>query len=114
MAVHAGCTQTILVNVIFAVAVNASTGSVTMLIGGLVAVNAQRFKMFAHKFEVGKTMIKRLLIQTHDVGVAALMIGMAGGALICANVVRLAMKPLFLADVLGDILMTVKAQRSLF
>ena len=62
MTVDASCTKTLLMNVIFPMAVDAGTASVTMLVGGFVAVNAKRFEMFAIEFEIGKSVVKRLLI----------------------------------------------------
>ena len=114
MAVCAGSTKTVLVNVVFPMAVNAVTSRITMLVVGLVAVDADGIKMFADEFEVGESMVKCLLIQTDYVGVSAFMIGMAGRTFLRADVVGPAMKSCFAVDVRGNILMTVKAESSLF
>jgi hypothetical protein len=88
----AGCTKAFLVHVILEMTVNAGTGRIAMFVRRIVAVDAQRFKMFADEFKIGKNVIKRLFIQTDYVGITALMIGVAGCAFSRADVVRYAMK----------------------
>lgn len=114
VAIRAFRTETFLVNVIFYVTGNTIAGGVPVLVARFVTAHTGRFEMLAKQLKIGKDVIERFLIQPDNVGVAALMICMAGRAFISAGSIRSSVKSCSVADIAFDILMTIKAKRPLF
>jgi len=114
VAIRALRTKTFLVNVIIYVTGNALAGSIPMLVVRFVTVHTGRFEMFSKQLKIGEDVIERVFIQPDNVGIAALMICMAGRAFISSGSIKAAVKTASFADIAFDILMTIKAKRPLF
>lgn len=107
-------TETLLVNILLEVTGNTFARRVSMFSVGLVTGLAGRFEMPAKQFEICRRMIKFILVQTENICVTTFMIGMTCGALVDLGGVRFAMKTCPAADISGDVLVTIEAERSLF
>jgi hypothetical protein len=114
VAIRALRTKTFLVNVILYVTGNALAGSIPMLVVRFVTVHTGRFEMFSKQLKIGEDVIERVFIQPDNVGIAALMICMAGRAFISSGSIKASVKTVSFADIAFDILMTIKAKRPLF
>jgi hypothetical protein len=114
VAIRALRTKTFLVNVILYVTGNALAWSIPMFVVRFVTVHTGRFEMFSKQLKIGEEVIERVFIQPGNVGVAALMICMAGRAFICSGSIKASVKTRPVADIAIDILMTIKAKRPLF
>jgi len=95
---------------IFAVTVDALTGSITMLGFGFVTAGALCLEMLAQQLEVRDGMVKGLFVEAEDIGVAPYVIGMTGVAGVVANVVRFAVKTCTRLGVARDVLVAVQAK----
>ena len=101
------------VDVVFLVAADAGRGSFAPSLAFLVAAFAVERSMRSLEREVGEVMIELRAAELHDVGVAASVLRMAGAAFADAGVGHAAVIALMLPHVLGDILVTIEAQRAL-
>ena len=68
-------------------AANAFSACIPVFVVRFVTVNTVCFQVFAKQLEVGKNVVEGVFLQPKNVGVAALMIGMAGGALIGIGII---------------------------
>jgi hypothetical protein len=98
-----------LVNVVVAVAIGTFTGRITTPGAGFVAVGAGRVEMFAEQLELGECMVKCGFVETENVGVTTLVIGMAVCAGAVSNLGRSAVKSSACTDATRDILVAVEA-----
>jgi len=102
-----------IVGIIFSVTVNTLTGSIPAFDFRLVTILTSDVEMIADKLEIRQNVIESIFVKPQDVGVAALMLRMAGCALIIAGSIGSAVKAKLVADVAGDVLVAIKAKRSL-
>ena len=113
VAVAAVATEIAFVDIVLNVAGLALLRRITSLAIRLVATFAIGIGVFAQQLEIRQQMVKRRFVEPHDVCVAALMIGMAGRTLCVSDVRGLTVKSAAGGNVIGNILMAVKAQRPL-
>src|SRR5882757_5266913 len=78
-----------------------------------VASLASQRRMCPLEREVGEAVIELRAAELNDVGLAALMLGMAGAALADAGVGHAAVVALMLLEIRGDGLVAIHAKRSL-
>ncbi len=76
----------------------------------LVALLAGQSGMGVVQGKVSEPVIEMRRIELHDVGAAALVIGMAGAALPLSGVRHVAMEAMMPTDIRGDLLVTLEAQ----
>jgi hypothetical protein len=101
------------VDVVVLVAAGAGRGSFAPRLGCLVATFAVERGMRSLEREVGEAMIELRAAELHDVGVAALVFGMASAAFADAGVAHAAVIASMLPYILGYVLVAVEAQRAL-
>jgi hypothetical protein len=102
------------VRIVFFVTRVAIVRRVAVLLVSGVARGAFTFGVFAEQWKVREFVVEVSFVELHDIGVAALVIGMTPrtGGLPCSP--RPSVEAGGFLDVLGDVLVAVKAQRALF
>lgn len=81
---------------------------------GFMAVVTLRLGMVADEREIGPVMIEALPVESHDIGIAAFVVGMASEAGTTAGLPVAAMKAQLHFDVGRDVLVAIEAQGALF
>lgn len=99
--------------IIFLMAGIAVARRLTMFVIGGMAVCAFVFGVLAEQWEVGELVIKIRLVETHDVGITALVVRVAVCTAVLADTLELAMKARRTIDICGDIFVAVEAERTL-
>jgi len=102
--------EEVFVHVVLEMTVDAFTRSATAFGVRLVAAGTLRFSVLAQQLKVRQQVVKRRFIQTKDIGVAALMICVAGGTQFAVDSIRLAMKAGSRIHITRNVLMTIEAQ----
>ncbi len=75
-----------------------------------VAATARKTCVFTFKLEIGRTVIKRVAIQSQNIGVAAPVVGMALRAGERRFLIELAVKAAFISDIRCDNIVTARTQ----
>ena len=78
-----------------------------------MAIRTVCFCVWAFQVEVGKAVVKGLLVHNHDDGVATFVFGVARSTLVILYFCTESMKACLLSKVCRDIFMTIKAQLTL-
>lgn len=78
-----------------------------------MARRAFGFGVFAEQREIREVVIERIFFEVHDVGISALVIRVAACAGRVFRLLESTVKARRLLDVLGDVFVTIKAQRAL-
>ncbi len=113
MAALTRLSQASLMLVVGLVAIDATVWSIPELDLCLVAAFARRLLMAAHKLKIRERMIEGFFVELNDVGVPALVIGVAEIAIRFCGVGPLAVHAASLLAVAGDILVAGKAKAGL-
>ena len=102
-----------IVNIIFNVAGVAFSFGIAKLRLGLMATAAFHVRMIAFQCEVRVFVIEQLPVQYDDYGISSLMIRVAVGAIVEPGILEQAMETGDIADVRGNVLVAVEAERAL-
>jgi len=113
MAVHTFRPKTVFVYVIFEVAADTIARGLAMLNVRNVTADTRSLGVLAKQLEIREIMVECVLVQTKNVGISTFVIRVAGGTFIASDSIRSSVKTCAIGDIAGNILMTIKAERSL-
>ena len=102
-----------IVNIIFNVARVALGLGIAKLCLGFMATAAIHIGMISFQSKVRVLVIEQLLVQYNDYGIPSLMVRVAVRAIVEPGILEQAMETDDIADIKGDVLVAVQAQRTL-
>jgi hypothetical protein len=101
------------VNIIFNVARVALGFGIAKLCLGFMATEAIQIGMISFQSKVRVLVIEQLPVQYNDYGIPSVMVRVAVGAIVEPGILEQAVESGDIADIKGDVLMAVQAQRTL-
>ena len=113
MAVAALRAHGVAVNVVRLMAGETIRRRIAVLAVRLMAFRALGFAVLAEQQEVGEVVVERTFVELHDIGVPALVVGVTARTAAFACLVEQAVISATSVDIVGDVLVTVEAQRTL-